>query len=349
MKRLLLILLSLIVSCSLCACDSTSNDDTSSSGNATTTAISRDIFAMDTYMNVKVYSDDETILDLSEEKISQLESLFSVTDENSDLWKVNHSNGETVSINDDTAEILQTALNVCDSTDGALDITIYPVLKAWGFTTGDYQVPTQETLNSLLQSVNYENVTLDGNDITIPQGYEIDLGAIAKGYTSDSLMEIFADSGVESAIVNLGGNVQTYGTKPDGSLWNVAIKNPFSPSDEMCIISIADKAVITSGNYERYFTDDDGNTYWHILDTSTGYPADNGLCSVSIVGDSGTMCDALSTALYVMGTDKAIEYWKSHKDFDMVLVSNDGTIYITENLQENFKNISNLTVEVIED
>jgi thiamine biosynthesis lipoprotein len=127
----------------------------------------------------------------------------------------------------------------------------------------------------------------------------------------------------------------------------VAITNPFSPSEELGIVSIEGKAVITSGNYERYFTDDDGNVYWHILDTSTGYPADNGLVSVTIVGESGTMCDALSTALYVMGTDKAIQYWKSSPNFGMVLVTNDKSIYITEDLEDTFQNLTTFNLEVL--
>lgn len=333
----------------MCACDNsiTSIED-NSLDTVVTTPITRDIFAMDTYMNLKVYSNDENILDISQEKISQLEKLFSVTDENSDLWKINHSNGQEVSISDETAEILQKSLEVCNSTNGALDISIYPVLKEWGFTTNLYKVPTQDRIELLLKNVNYRNISLDDNNISIPEDYQIDLGSVAKGYTGDCLMNIFKENGVQSALVNLGGNVQAYGTKPDGSLWNVAIKNPFSSNEEMCIVSISDKAVITSGNYERYFTDDDGNRYWHILDTATGYPADNGLVSVTIIGDSGTMCDALSTALFVMGTEKAIEYWKNDHSFDMILVSSDKTIYFTRGLKNSFKNISSMNIKEIE-
>lgn len=239
-------------------------------------------------------------------------------------------------------------MKVCNSTNGALDISIYPVLKEWGFTTDTYQIPTQERIDSLLENVNYKNISLDGNSITIPNDYQIDLGSVAKGYTGDCLMDIFKDNGVQSAIVNLGGNVQTYGTKPDGSLWNVAIKNPFSPNEEMCIVSTSNKAIITSGNYERYFVGDDGNYYWHILDTTTGYPADNGLVSVTIIGDSGVMCDALSTALFVMGTEKAIKYWQNNPSFDMILVSNDKIIYFTQGLKNSFKNISSMNIKEIE-
>lgn len=347
MKRLSFIFILLIAI--LCACDNTTNSiENNQFDMVVTTPISRDIFAMDTYMSLKVYSNDETILDISQEKISQLEKLFSVTDENSDLWKINNSNGKKVSISYETTEILQKSLKVCNSTNGALDISIYPVLKEWGFTTDTYQIPTQERIDSLLENVNYKNISLDGNSITIPNDYQIDLGSVAKGYTGDCLMDIFKDNGVQSAIVNLGGNVQTYGTKPDGSLWNVAIKNPFSPNEEMCIVSTSNKAIITSGNYERYFVGDDGNYYWHILDTTTGYPADNGLVSVTIIGDSGVMCDALSTALFVMGTEKAIKYWQNNPSFDMILVSNDKIIYFTQGLKNSFKNISSMNIKEIE-
>ena len=173
------------------------------------------------------------------------------------------------------------------------------------------------------------------------------MGSLAKGYTSDSIIEIFRENGVESAIVNLGGNVQTLGTKPDGSLWKVGIKNPFQPDSEMCIVSVEDKAVITSGNYERYFTGEDGKNYWHIIDSKDGRPADNGLVSVTVIGSNGMMCDSLSTALFVAGTENAVEYWQNNGDFDMILVTDDGKLLITENIEKNLKVICSMPVEVI--
>ena len=158
-------------------------------------------------------------------------------------------------------------------------------------------------------------------------------------------MDIFKDYKVDSGLVNLGGNVQAYGTKPDGSNWRVAIQNPNNTEDYIGVLSIADKAVITSGGYERYF-EQDGKTYHHIIDPSTGYPAENGLISVTIVSDDGTLADGLSTSLFIMGKDKAVEFWKSHSDeFDAVLEADDGTLYVTEGIKDSFT--SDSTVEIV--
>jgi len=312
-----------------------------------TEAVEQSIFAMDTYMNLRAYGEQaEEALTLSCEKITELENLFSVTKEGSDIWQINQAKGKTIEVSEDTKKILKTAIEVGDETQGALDITLYPVLKEWGFTTEEYQIPEKKKLQSLLQHVDYKQIELNGNQVSIPKEAQIDFGALAKGYTSDQIIEILKENGVESALINLGGNVHTLGTKPDGSLWKIGIRNPFGTS-EMCILSIADYAVITSGNYERYFTGEDGKNYWHILDASDGYPADNGLVSVTIIGKEGVRCDALSTALFVAGLEKASEYWQDRQDFDMVLVTEKGKIYITEGIEANFKNVSQMPLEVI--
>lgn len=308
----------------------------------------RDIFAMDTYMNLKVYDNNaETVLEKASSRVTELEKLLSLTDENSDIWKVNHADGNKVSVSSDTSGIINTAVNIGYKTDGALDITVYPILKEWGFTTGEYKVPDNNTIENLLKNVDYRKIETGDGYVRIPQDFQLDLGSLAKGYTSDSIIEIFRENGVESAIVNLGGNVHTLGTKPDGSLWKVGIKDPFQPDSEMCIVSVEDKAVITSGSYERYFTGEDGKNYWHIIDSKDGRPADNALVSVTIIGSNGMMCDALSTALFVAGTENAVEYWQNNGDFDMILVTDDGKLLITENIEKNLKVMCSMPVEVI--
>ena len=225
---------------------------------------------------------------------------------------------------------------MCTQTDGALDISIYPIVKAWGFTTGDYQVPDESTIQSLLPMVDYTKVEFDkttGN-VTIPSGMTIDLGSIAKGYAGQQSAQYLRDNGVKSALLNLGGNVQTIGSKPDGSPWKVGIKDP-NGDTPMMVLSITDQAVITSGEYERYF-EQDGHTYWHIMDPATGHPADSGLCSVTIVGDDGGTCDALSTSLFVMGLEKAADFWGKSNDFEAVFVTDSGEVYITEGLKDKF-------------
>ncbi|MBQ3139967.1 MAG: FAD:protein FMN transferase [Ruminococcus sp.] len=306
----------------LCGC---ANSAESSSED--TKEYSRDIFAMDTYMYLKAYGEHaDTALGYSSEQILSLEELFSVTSEKSDIWAINHSNGEPVSVSDDTITVLNKAIEIGGKTNGALDVTIYPLLTEWGFTTDTQQVPTDDIIADKLKLIDYTKISVKGNTVQLPDNMQIDFGALAKGYTSDCVTEILKENGVKSALVNLGGNVHAVGTKPDGTLWKVGVQNPFSPSEQVCILEIADKAVITSGNYERFFTDENGRKYWHILDSADGFPADNGLVSVTIVGENGLLCDALSTALFVLGTDKAIDYWRNSADFEMILITDDEKI-----------------------
>ena len=141
-------------------------------------------------------------------------------------------------------------------------------------------------------------------------------------------------NGVDSALINLGGNVQAVGTKPDGSKWKVGIQDPENSGEIVCTLSVSDCAVVTSGNYERYFVGADGKKYWHIIDPKTGYPADNGVISASVIGKSGVMCDALSTALFVMGTEKAIAFCKAHREIDAVIITSGKKMYVTEGLED---------------
>ncbi len=320
----------------------------SSCGSAPEKEASRELFAMDTIISIKAYGQrSEEAVNAAAERLTELEARFSVTNENSDIGILNKLG--TASVSDDTAYVVSEALNVCESTDGALDITIYPVLREWGFTTGNMHVPADEDITAALEKTGYDSIDVSGNTITLPEGYMIDLGSCAKGYAGDKMLAVMSELGATSALVNLGGNVQALGSKPDGTEWSVGIANPFSPNELLGVLQIHDKSVITSGGYQRYFTDDSGNVYIHILDPHTGYPADSGLVSVTVVGDRGIMCDTLSTALFVMGKERAVGYWREKGGFDMVLVTGDGTVYITENIAGSFRNSSGFPVEIIDE
>ena len=188
----------------------------------------------------------------------------------------------------------------------------------------------------MLENVDYTQIHFDPehHTVALKPGMEIDLGSIAKGYTGDQLMQLFRDSRVSSALLNLGGNVQTLGSKPDGSPWKIAVKDPLGEGN-LGVLNIEDRAVITSGGYERYF-EEDGRTYWHIIDPATGYPAQSGLVSVTVVGKEGTLCDGLSTSLFVMGEASAAAFWRSSDDFEAVFVRDDGSVLITEGLESSF-------------
>lgn len=293
------------------------------------------LFAMDTVMELTTYDGaGEEALEQASELISRLEGLLSTTDESSEIYAVNHSGGLPVSLSDDAAQLVEQALSLCGDTGGALDISIYPVVRTWGFTTGEYQVPDEDTLTGLLELVDYARISLEDNVLTVPGGMEIDLGAVAKGYTGDRIMEIFRQAGVTSAFVNLGGNIHTLGGKIDGTPWRLAIQDP-NGDGFAGVVEVENKAVITSGGYERYF-EADGVRYWHIIDPVTGCPAQSGLISATIVADSGVMGDALSTALFVMGREGAVDYWRSRGGFDFILLGEDGTVTITEGIENSF-------------
>lgn len=298
--------------------------------------VERSLFAMNTYMTFTAYGEDaQEALQEAEECIQQVEGLWSVTDENSEIYQANHSGGQPVTVSEETAEIISFALELAQRTGGALDPTIYPVLTAWGFTTNSKQVPSQQQIDQLLEQVGYDRVQLNGSELTVPDGMELDLGAVGKGYTADLVTEILRRHGVTSALISLGGNIQAIGSRPDGSDWRLGIRAPWE-SGNLGVLTVSDAAVVTSGGYENYFDDEQGNIYWHILDPSTGYPADSGLQSVTIVGREGKMCDALSTALFVMGAQSAEQYWRENGGFEMLLVTDSGEILITEGIAENF-------------
>ena len=305
--------------------------------------LERDVFAMDTFMTLRVYGADEALLDAAENEIGRLESLFSATRE-SDISRLNSEGSAEVS--PETAELVSGALEYCELTGGALDISVYPLVSLWGFTTGNYQIPDSGEISERLELVDYTKIKVDGSRITLGEGMSIDLGAVAKGYTGDRLCELLRQGGVTSAVLNLGGNVQTIGSKPDGSDWRVAIKDPFKPDENLLIVGVSDSAVITSGDYERYFVGDDGKRYCHIIDPSTGRPADSGIASITIIGKNGLKCDSLSTALFVSGAERAISLWRESEDFEMVIVTTDKKILITDGVDV-LSDLSGLDAEVI--
>lgn len=339
----MLLLSCLLCALTLCACSSsaTGTGDESSSQNGSsddTESASVEFFAMDTYMTITAYGENcEEAVEAAQEEVERLDTLLSAESTDGEVYGINH--GETQDLSEDTLYLIECSLELYESTNGAFDIAIYPVAEAWGFTTGEYAVPEDETLEELLTLTDASQISLDEDAGSISlgiEGMEIGLGGIAKGYASSQVMEIFEEYGIESGLVNLGGNVQALGYKTDGSEWRVAIQDPDDTDAYLGIVTVADRAVITSGGYERYF-EEDGVTYHHIIDPATGYPADNGIISATVVSDDGTLADGLSTSLFVMGYEDAVAYWREHADeFDMILVDEDHTIYVSEGIADSF-------------
>ena len=309
------------------------------------TEASKDLFAMDTYMTLTAYGEHaQEAVDKAAERVEALDALLSTGNENSEIYQLNQ-NGEAT-LSEEGGYLVERALELYKKTEGAFDIAIYPVMQAWGFPTQDY-VPDDDTLKEKLALADASKVNYDKDTRKIffdQDGMEIDLGGIAKGYTSSQIMQIYQDCGVTSGLVNLGGNVQALGCKTDGSKWRVAIQSPDDTEEYLGILEIEDQAVITSGGYERYF-EEDGVTYHHIIDPAIGYPADSGLISVTIVSDDGTLADGLSTSLFIMGEEKAAQFWRENSDeFEAIMETSDGELYVTEGIADSLTTDMDVTV-----
>lgn len=336
MRRFFAAALCAVLACGLTAC--TQDGEQSS-----------DFFAMDTTMNITAYGKGaKSAVGESQAEVYRLDSLLSRTRDDSVISQLNAGTGNRA-VGMEVWDLLSSAEKYSAATSGAFDITIAPVVSAWGFTTDHYQVPDQSELDELLTHMGSAHIHLgEESTVTLDKDTQIDLGGIAKGYASDCVEAILAKDGVESAKVALGGNIYVRGSKPDGTAWRVGIQDPENSDGFVGILSLADAFAVTSGGYQRYF-EQDGKRYHHIIDPATGYPAENGLTSVTVVAPGneeetgsyprhGTMCDAFSTALFVMGEKKAVEFWRTGGyDFQMVLVTQNGRVLVTDGLTEKFE------------
>lgn len=293
--------------------------------------------AMNTFMSVKAYGkNSEAAAVAVQKRVEELESYLSTTNQESDVYNLNHNQKASLEIHPETYNLVRFALNIAESTGGALNPVLYPVTSAWGFTTGEYRVPSQSEIDVLLENVDFSKVMLEEKGgkyfAFMPDKMMLDLGAVGKGYAGDEAIKILKENGITSALLDFGGNVQTLGLKPDKSEWKIGIKNPWDGS-VACGISVSNKCVITSGGYERFFTADDGKKYIHIFDGKTGYPVMNDVASTTIVCQNGIYGDALSTAMFVMGAESSIKYWKQHRDFDLIVITNENQIFYTTGLK----------------
>lgn len=304
-----------------------------------------EFFAMDTVMTINAYgSKSESAVKAAQNEINRLDKLLSVQNKNSEIFKLNQSKKMTVS--EDTLTLITRSKGIYTLTDGAFDITCEPLIREWGFYSGlENKVPSQKAIETALEGVGAEHIKIKDSTVTLDDNTSLDLGGIAKGYASHKAAEILKDNGVTSALMSLGGNVRAVGSKPDGESWSVAVTDPDDNSRSIGTLKISDKAVVTSGGYQRYF-EENGQTYHHIIDTKTGYPADSGLKSVTIVSDDDALADALSTALFVMGLEKSGKFYSENSSlFGAVFITDKGEIYITDNLKDSF--ISEQGFEVI--
>lgn len=281
-------------------------------------------FAMDTVITTEIYGENAKQAD---------NEIFTVVN---DLGKVldpdNLQFGADMSDNPHVYNLTKASLSLARLTNGCFDITVGPFVEAWGWGTDNNRIPADAELEALKQQVGYQKVEVTEKGFLLPEGGKVTFGAVAKGYISDVVWASLEKNGIESAVISLGGNVILKGNDTEGNPWKVGIESPKGDGTSVATLSVSDCFVITSGDYHRNFTQN-GITYHHIIDPATGRPAESDLRSVTIVGNSGTAGDAFSTAMFVMGKEKAIEFWqKCNMEFDFVLITRDNEMLVSEGL-----------------
>ena len=293
-------------------------------------------FYFDTVVIISAYGVEHSVLEEALEKCGMYERLLSKTIRGSDIWNINHANGQPVEVSEHTVEIIQCAQDISVRSNGAFDVTIAPASGLWDFTSGKKQLPDAEALEEAVAHVDYKRLQLHGAVVNLPEGSEVDFGGIAKGYIADEIATFLVEKGVQSGLINFGGNIVVIGAKPDGGNWKIGIQNPKeSIGLYLGHVAVADISVVTSGIYERGF-EFDGATYHHLLDPQTGYPVQNELASVSVLSEVSMRADALSTACFVMGTEKAMEFLKQFPEVEAIFVDRDGEITYTKGIENRF-------------
>ncbi len=299
--------------------------------------LSRSELMLGTACRITLYdSSSAAALDAAFARIAEIEARMSLHSATSEIAQVNQNAGiAPVAVSKDTFVVVQEALEIAELSQGAFDPTVGPLVMAWDIGGDAPRRPPQAEIDTLLPLIGYQRVTLNEEAQTIAlqdAGMKLDLGGIAKGYAADEVAKVLTAHGVKSAIVNLGGNVLTMGVKVDGSPWRIGIQNPRAErGGHVMIVSLDDKTLVTSGPYERRF-EIDGVEYHHILDTTTGYPVQTDITSVSIITDESFLADALSTAVYSLGFEKGMALINSLETVDAVFINEQNQIYLSQNL-----------------
>lgn len=300
--------------------------------------ISKSGIYFDTVITITLYGNEHyALLDECFLIAEKYENLFSKTIENSDVYKINHSKGEPVFVDNETLFLVEKAVSYAEMTDGAIDPTILPLSDLWNFGENEV-VPDSNDITDALSNVGYKNIIIDktANTITLTNpNAGIDLGFIAKGYIADKMKEYLLSEGVENALINLGGNILTIGTKPDGNSYVLGIQQPFENGhSSIPNVSVTDKSLVTSGVYERCFYESD-TLYHHILNTKTGYPVTNGLWGVTILSDSSMEGDAYSTICMCLGLEDSLELIEKTDGMEALFITEDIELYYSSGFPRN--------------
>ena len=326
MKRILLIINLLLIISMFSGCTKFTNNQINVSGQYFDTAVS-----------ITIYGGTKDVADKCKDICSKYENMFSNKIDSSEISmiNINSAKGNWTTVSNETLELIKKGIEFGNISNGLFDITIGEVSQLWDFKDGN-NLPDPATIKEKISNVNYKNIEIDGNNVRLSNpNAKLDLGGIAKGYIADKLKEYLLSQNIDSALINLGGNVLLVGSKLDGSNFRIGIQKPFEESGEtILVVNTHDKSIVTSGTYERYFYKDN-KLYHHILDTHTGYPVENDLCSVTIISDSSMMGDGLSTTAFLMGLNDGLNYIESLENTEAIFIDKDLKIHTTTGLNIN--------------
>ena len=305
--------------------------------------VSRSDFLLDTFVSITLYGEsDERLLDKPFERITALNSSLTAFETGSDLGLIKENAGiRPVTVSEDTYRIIEKSLAYSQNSGGYFDVTIGPLVDLWGIHSPETkEAPAPEAINVAKAKTDYTKIVLNPADQSVyltDTGMAVNLGAIAKGYIADEVIAVIKEEGVEHAIVNLGGNVLVMGGKADNSDFGVGVEDPRNPGNGyLGVLSLKDGSVVTSGDYQRYFTDAAGKRYHHILDPFTGYPADSGLIQVTVVTEASVDADSLSTTLFLLGLDEGLKKVEALSDVEAIFITNENKIVVTSGLKDAF-------------
>ena len=284
--------------------------------------------------------DGDRILEKCSSILTDIDDKMSSQITSSEISKINENAGKDyVKVSEDTFKVIKESLKFSKMSNNTFDISIGPIIDLWGIGTENARVPSKDEIESKLSLVNYEYIMLDESNTSVKlakENMKIDLGGIAKGYAADKIYEYLKEEKLESALINLGGNIYVLGSKEDNQPFSIGIQDPTQPrGNSIGNIKVSDKSVVTSGIYERYLKKDD-KVYHHMLNPNNGYPFDNELSSVTIVSDQSMVCDALSTTVFGLGVEKGLELVESLDDVDAIFITKNKKIYLSSNLKDKF-------------
>ncbi len=290
----------------------------------------------DTIISIQILdAADETLLEECADLCKKYDLMFSRTNPESEIYKINHAKGKPVEVSDDTISIIESGIYYSQVSDGAFDLTIGSVSSLWDFKSEEKSIPSKNSIENAVSHVDYNKISINGNTVQLADPeMMLDVGALAKGYIADRLKDFLIENGIENALINLGGNIYALGHNMNGSSYNIGIQKPFDESGQpITSVKISDKTIVTTGIYQRYFEKND-QLYHHIIEPKTGYPCENNLFSVTIVTDSSLTADALSTTCFLLGFDKGMKLINELDNVDAIFITNDNELHYSDNFAE---------------